>query len=152
MLKKISLVMMSIATLVLMSTTPVQAQSFWDTLFGGGSKSGGTGGGCGDTKTHLVGCSGETGVEAIGEIIRTTLIVMTTLIGIMATGALAYAGILYASARDDKEKVSQAMSVIRNVVVGLLLYVFTIAIIGWLIPGSVIEAPPPSDSNNGASG
>lgn len=151
MFKKISLGMMSIATLLLMSTTPVQAQSFWETIFGGGSSSGGTGGGCGDTKTHLVGCDGKTGAEAIGEIIRITLIVMTTLIGIMATGALAYAGILYASARDDKEKVSQAIGIIRNVVVGLLLYVLTIAIIGWLIPGSVIEAPPPSDSN-GTSG
>lgn len=125
--------------------TPVQAQGFLSGLFGGGggsSQSGGDGGGCGGTQTHIIGCEGEAGVGAIGDLIRITLIVMTVLIGVVATGAIAYAGALYAMARDDREKVSQAITIIRNVVIGLLMYVFTLAIINWLIPTSVIETPP----------
>jgi hypothetical protein len=60
------------------------------------------------------------------------------LIGVVSVGALAYAGILYATAQDDQGKVSSARTVIRNVVIGIVLYGFTIAIINWLIPGGVI--------------
>ena len=138
MMNKIKIAVIVIATMFITSATPVHAQGFWESLFGGGGSSSSSSGECGGTQTHLISCDGEQGVEAIGEVIRILVIVMSILIGIVATGGLAYAGILYASARDNKEKVSEAMGVVRNVVIGLLLYVFTIAIINWLIPGSVI--------------
>ncbi len=146
MIKKIILISVAVLALVIANPAQVEAQGFLQNLFGGGS-SGGTGGGCGDTKTHLVGCEGETGVEAIGQMIQIALIVMTTLIGAISMGALAYAGILYASARDDKQKVSQAIKVVRNVVVGILMYVLTIALIAWLIPSNVINAPEPTEQS-----
>jgi|GEM_PF-594183 len=149
MLKKIVSVMIVAATVALVSAPTVQAQGFLQNLFGGGGsglfgggKGGGTGGGCGDTKTHLISCEGSTGVGAIADIIRTTLIIITTLIGVTAIGAIAYAGLIYAAARDDREKVRQAIKIIRNVVLGIVLYVLTVAIIAWLIPGSVIEPDP----------
>lgn len=153
MIKKIFSVLTIVATLVLISAPTAHAQGFLQNLFGGGggglfggsSKGGGAGGGCGETKTHLISCESATGVGAIGDIIRTALVVITTLIGITAVGALAYAGMLYAAARDDREKVRQAVKIIRNVILGILFYVLTVAIINWLIPGSVI-APDPESS------
>lgn len=93
---------------------------------------------CGNTKTQLIACSGTTGIETIGNVIKIAISVLTVLIGIAATGGLAYAGILYASAQDDQGKVSAAKVIIRNVAIGIVLYGFTIAIINWLIPGGVI--------------
>lgn len=93
---------------------------------------------CGDTKTQFIKCDSETGVATIGDLIKIVISVMTVLIGIVATGGIAYAAILYASARDNQSQVEEAIAIIRNIVIGILLYGFTIAIINWLIPGGVI--------------
>jgi hypothetical protein len=93
---------------------------------------------CGTTKTQLITCEGKTGIETVSSLIKLAITVMTILIGIVATGGLAYAGVLYASARDDQTKVAAAMGIIRNIVIGLVMYGFTIGIINWLIPGGVI--------------
>ncbi len=77
-------------------------------------------------------------MATINELIKIAVNVLTVLIGILAVGGLAYAGVLYASAQDNQSQVSSAMTIIRNVVIGLFLYGFTIAIINWLIPGGVI--------------
>ncbi len=94
---------------------------------------------CGGTKTGLVDCSAKKpGVESINDLISLTISIMTVIIGIVAVGGLAYAAILYASARDNQSQISQAMTIIRNIIIGLVLYGFTIAIVNWLIPGGVI--------------
>ena len=80
-------------------------------LFGGGGGGNNSAGSeCGGTQTQLVSCDSEAGVAAI----------------------------IYASSKDNQSQVDEAKTLIRNVVVGLLFYVFTIAIINWLVPGGVI--------------
>ena len=93
---------------------------------------------CGNTKTQLIACDATTGVGTIGELIKITAFVMTILIGVVATGGLAYAAVLYASARDSQSQLDQSKTIIRNVVIGLLLYGFMIGLINWLVPGGVI--------------
>lgn len=94
---------------------------------------------CGSTQTQIVGCNAKKdGVESINALITIVLTVMTVIIGIVAVGGLAYAAILYASARDNQSQTGEAITIIRNIVIGLLLYGFTIAIINWLVPGGVI--------------
>jgi len=127
MIKKITALVVAFAA-VFFVAVPVYAQT--------STSAGGT---CGTTKTQLISCSSTTGTGTIGSLISIAVSVMTILIGIVAVGSLAYAGIIYASARDSQERVSQARGIIRNVILGLLLYGFTIAIINWLIPGSVIS-------------
>lgn len=95
-------------------------------------------GSCGGTKTQFIQCDSKEGVGAINDLIKITVNVLTVLIGVVATGGLAYAAIMYASARDNQSQVSSALTIVRNIVIGLLLYGFTIAIINWLIPGGVI--------------
>ena len=93
---------------------------------------------CGTTKTQFIACDSKTGVGTINDLIRIALIVATVIIGIVAVGGLAYAAVLYASAADEQGKVSEARTIIRNIVIGIVLYGFTVAIINWLVPGSVI--------------
>lgn len=93
---------------------------------------------CGGTKTQILDCDGKAGVGAISEIIKIAITVLTVLIGIVATGGIAYAAVLYASARDNQSQVNESMVILRNIVIGILLYGFTIVIINWLLPGGVI--------------
>ena len=93
---------------------------------------------CGGTKTQLVSCGSDKGASAIGGLISITVSILTILIGIVAVGGFAYAATIYASARDDENKVGEARTIIRNIVIGLLLYGFTIAVLNWLVPGGVI--------------
>lgn len=60
------------------------------------------------------------------------------MIGVVAVAGLTYAAIIYASARDNQEQINNARTIIRNIIIGLVLYVFTVVIINWLIPGGVI--------------
>ncbi|USN96558.1 MAG: hypothetical protein H6797_05875 [Candidatus Nomurabacteria bacterium] len=121
MMKKIKITIALFAVLLGVSAAPVYAA-----------------GSCGTTKTQLISCSDKTGIGTIGALIKIATNVLTILIGVVATGGLAYAAILYASARDNQSQLDQSKTIIRNIVIGLLLYGFTIAIINWLVPGGVI--------------
>lgn len=122
MIKKLHFAIMAIASLFIVasSTVPVYAAE------------------CGGTQTQLISCNSAAGVGTIGDLIRIAVSVMTVIIGIVATGGLAYAALLYASAQDNQNKVSESITIIRNIVIGLLLYGFMVAIVNWLIPGGVI--------------
>lgn len=93
---------------------------------------------CGTTKTQFIACDSKTGVGTINDLIRIGVIVLTVLIGIVAVAGIAYAAVLYSSARDNQSQISESITIMRNIIIGLLLYGFTIAIINWLLPGSVI--------------
>lgn len=93
---------------------------------------------CGGAKTEIISCNEGAGVGAIGSIIKIAIMVLTILIGIAAVGGITYAAILYSSARDNQGQVQQAIGIIRNVVIGLVMYGLSIALINWLIPGGVI--------------
>jgi hypothetical protein len=148
MIKKARMIITGILTLLVIGSAPVFAQSPSPSSTAtpspsvssspSPSKKPDTPGKCGTTKTQLIACSSDTGVGAISDLIKLAISIMTVLIGIVATGGLAYAAILYASAQDDRNKISEARGIIRNIVIGLILYGFTIAIINWLIPGGVI--------------
>lgn len=93
---------------------------------------------CGGTKTGVISCKEDAGIGAIGGLIKFAVNMLTIIIGIVAVGGIGYAAILYAGARDNQSQVQNAIAIIRNIVIGLVLYGFTIAIINWLIPGGVI--------------
>lgn len=92
---------------------------------------------CGEAQTVLIACKG-TGVGAINDVMKIIINVITAMIGVAAVGGLAWASVLYAKAEDNAGNVTEARTLIRNIVIGLLLYGFLIAIINWLVPGGVI--------------
>lgn len=91
---------------------------------------------CGQAETNLISCADDG--NAIASILKIIVSVLTVIIGIAATGGLAWAAILYAKAEDNAGNVSEAKELIRNIVIGLFLYIFMVAIINWLVPGGVI--------------
>ncbi|MCA9327382.1 hypothetical protein KDA14_02530 [Candidatus Saccharibacteria bacterium] len=104
---------------------------------GGDGGIGGTGNKCGEAETVIVSCQGQ-GVQALGDVLRIAVSVLTVLIGIAAVGGIAWAAILYAKAEDNQSHISEAKDIIRNVVIGIIVYGFLIAIVNWLVPGGVI--------------
>lgn len=137
MITKIKLFIMSMMAIATVGATPVLAAD-------SGTK-------CGSTKTQFIACDTKTGLATIGDLIKIALLVLTVLIGTVAVGGLAYAGIIYASAHDDQNKVNESKTIIRNIVIGLILYGFTIAIINWLVPATVVDAPAsPAPTASGA--
>jgi hypothetical protein len=98
---------------------------------------GGTGKNCGEAQTVLISCEGK-GTEALGNVLRIFISVLTVIIGIAAVGGLAWASVLYAKAEDNASEVKEARALIRSIVIGILLYGFLVGIINWLVPGGVI--------------
>lgn len=94
-------------------------------------------GDCGDAKTVLVKCTGS-GENALGDILKQIIIILSIGIGVAAVGGIVYGSMLYTTARDSSSQTEKGMEVIRNVVIGILLYIFMIALINWLVPGGVI--------------
>lgn len=91
---------------------------------------------CGDARVNLLGCGeGTKGADAFTAILKIIIIVLTVLVGIAAVGGLAYAALTYARAEDNSGTVSEAKTLIRNIVIGIVLYGFLIAIVTWLVPG-----------------
>lgn len=140
MMKKLTayITVVALALLPLLVPAPAHAAG----LFGGNNSTSKSK--CGNTQTEFIACDSKTGLGTINDLIKIAVIVLSVLVGAVAVGAIAYASIVYASARDEQTKVNEAKTLVRNVVIGLLLYGFTIAIINWLLPGAVIDAPEPS--------
>lgn len=99
---------------------------------------------CAGVKTDFLACDGE-GFDAITGIVRIVVIIVSVGVGIVAVGGIVYGALLYASAQDNQDQVGRAIKVIRNVVIGILLYSFMVAILNWLIPGGVISVDEGSD-------
>jgi len=92
---------------------------------------------CGQASTNIIGCGSDQGATALSNVLRIFVIVLTFGVGIAAVASIAYSAIRYAGARDNQSDVSLARERIRNVVIGLLLYGFLIAIANWLVPGGI---------------
>lgn len=102
---------------------------------------------CGEADTVLVACgadncgiTGDTfsGAPVIGCVLKFGIQALTVLIGIGAVGGIAWEAMQYARAQDDQSVVSNARKRIRDIVIGIVVYVFMIAVLQWLIPGMVI--------------
>lgn len=94
---------------------------------------------CGsNAKVNLLECGSEGGGTALGNVLRIFVIVLSFGVGVAAVGGLAWSAIQYASASDNQGNVSAARERIRNIVIGLFLFGFLIAITNWLVPGGVL--------------
>lgn len=62
---------------------------------------------------------------------------LAVVIGIVVVGAIAVGGIAYASARGDKGQVAKGLDIIRNAIIGLLLFIGMSAILNFIIPGGL---------------
>jgi hypothetical protein len=93
---------------------------------------------CGEVKVNLLACGTEGGNVALQNLLKIGVIVLSMLVGAAALGGLAYASMQYARGSDNQQVVTEAKDRIRNIVIGLMLYGFIIAIINWLVPGGIL--------------
>lgn len=100
---------------------------------------------CAGEKTDFFACDAEGG-DAIIAVLKMILLIVSVGVGIVAVGGVVYGAILYASAQDSQEQIRKAVGIIRGVVIGLVLYVFMVAIINFLVPGGVFgSSEPPAE-------
>lgn len=101
---------------------------------------------CGEAETSIIGggmCedvdegSGDTEDSAVWALLILALNIMTAGIGILAVGGIVYGSILYASAADKAEQTKKAISIILNVVLGLVAYAMMYLVLNYLIPGGI---------------
>ena len=59
--------------------------------------------------------------------------------GLVAVGAVIFAGILYSSAQGSSEQVAKAKKIILNTVIGVVAFSFMYLGLNWLIPGGVFN-------------
>jgi len=71
--------------------------------------------------------------------LRAVIQFMAVGIGIALVGGLVVGGMLYMTARANAQQVQKGEEVIRNVIIGIALYVFTFSIVNFLIPGGILN-------------
>jgi hypothetical protein len=103
---------------------------------------------CGTASVNLLSCSEKdcpgsngpfSGMQVLGCVLRIGLQALTVLVGIGAVGGIAYSSFRYASASDNAGAVTEAKGRIRDIVIGLIVYVFLLAVVQWLVPGLVMD-------------
>ena len=74
----------------------------------------------------------------ITKIINPFINLMTALVGVIVAISLVAAGITYSAAGGDPGKVSAAKKRITGSIIALIAYLFTFALLQWLVPGGLI--------------
>lgn len=120
-----------IISLGLMSTSVYAAQA-------AGTKT------CGGVDTAVLSCSQQGGNQpleqsAIWGLLLIAINILTGLVVVVAIGGLVYGAIMYSSAQDNASQVQEAVGIIRNVIIGLVLYVGMYALLNFLIPGGIFQ-------------
>ncbi len=95
---------------------------------------------CAGAETSVIDCTatGSTGQAAVIELVKIAIQILAAGIGIVAVGAVIYGAILYGSSGSSPENVKKAKTMWVNVVIGLVLFAFLMAITNFLIPGGII--------------
>ena len=94
--------------------------------------------GCGDLETSIIKCDVDGGNPVMSILIQ-VINFLAVGVGIAVVGGIAWGGIVYASSNGDPGKTKQAVTIIVNAVVGLLLFIFMYALINFLVPGGLFN-------------
>ena len=92
---------------------------------------------CGGTDTAVIDCGGATGQDAIIQIIKNVVLIMTAGVMVLAVGATVAGGIIYTTSEGSPDKIKKAREIWMNTVIGLAMFAFMVAITNFLIPGGV---------------
>lgn len=96
---------------------------------------------CGNVETSIIDCSSanDTTGSSVVALLVTAIQVLTGAVGIVAIGALIYAGILYSAASGNSSQVAKAKELIANTVIGLVLFAGMALLLNYLIPGGLFS-------------
>lgn len=97
---------------------------------------------CGGAHTSYISCTAPKNSDTIEGssfwwLIQYVLGIAVSLVGIIAVAGIAWGSILYASAQGNEQQVERAKTIIRDVVIGLILFTLMYAILQYLLPGGI---------------
>lgn len=73
----------------------------------------------------------------INDYVNPIIKVLTAMVGVAAVISIIIAGIQYSASADDSGMVAKAKQRIFNVIIGLVAYVFLLALLNYLVPGGI---------------
>lgn len=99
--------------------------------------------GC-ETDTIIISCdnvngSGEIENTGLWSLLLMIVNILTAGVGVVALGGIIYGSILYTSSAGNPEQVKKAMTVIRNVIIGVVAFAAMFAVLNFLVPGGVFR-------------
>ena len=100
---------------------------------------------CGGVDTTVIACTQPGGdnvpIDQSGTwgLLLLILNIMTAGVGILAVGGIAYGAVLYSSAGDKAEQTKKAVTIITNVVIGIVAYGLMYSVLQYLVPGGVFN-------------
>lgn len=98
---------------------------------------------CAGVNTAIINCTqtnnGDVKDSGVWAILILVINIMTAGVGILAVGAIAYGAILYSTSEGSAEQTKRAITIITNVVIGLLCFLLMSAFLNFLIPGGVFN-------------
>lgn len=83
-------------------------------------------------------CGSGTG-DGISLLLLKAINILTALVSIAAVGGLVFGSILYTTAAGDSAKTKKGITVITNVVIGLIAFASMWALLNFMIPGGVFK-------------
>lgn len=116
---------------------PDQADDNGEGNPGGGSSQDGPN--CAILPANICAAAKNPGLQDSGTwlLLKFALNILTAGVGVVAIGAIAYAGFLYATAQDSAEQTKKAKDMIINVVIGIVAYGLMYVALNFLVPGGV---------------
>lgn len=98
---------------------------------------------CAGVNTAIISCTqtnnGDPKDSGVWGVLMLAINIMTAGVGILAVGAIAYGAILYSTSEGSAEQTKKAITIITNVVIGLLCFLLMSAFLNFLIPGGVFN-------------
>ena len=92
---------------------------------------------CSDIETNIIRCNTTGGNPAMSIVLQVTNFLAVG-VGIAVVGGIVWGALLYISSNGDAAKAKQAITIIVNAVIGLLLFIFGWALVNALVPGGLL--------------
>lgn len=91
---------------------------------------------CNDIDLNILRCDNDGG-NPVTSLVLQIINFLAVGVGVVVVGGIVYGALLYTTSNGDSSKAQQGITTIVNAVIGLLLFIFTYAIINYLVPGGV---------------
>lgn len=97
---------------------------------------------CGGVKTAIIHCSESGGKDVqnsgILGILKLVIRILAIGVGVVAVAGIGWGAIQYATAQDNAGQINEAISIIRNVIIGLVAFAFMTVFLNFIVPGGVL--------------
>lgn len=98
---------------------------------------------CGGVETSIISCNNSGGEvvdvkdSAVWQLIKIAINILTGGVMIAALGGLIYASVLYTSSGANPETRKKSMSIMTNIVIGIVTYALMWALLNFILPGGI---------------